>query len=94
MTKDEALKLALEFIEANHFGGPDAFELITAIKQDLNDATHLAAPVQEPVAWRTYIGRGYYIIDSTFEEAQKNYPDREHQPLYTTPPAAQEKNSG
>ncbi len=33
MTKDEALDKALEFIEANHFGGPDAFELITAIKQ-------------------------------------------------------------
>jgi hypothetical protein len=46
------------------------------------------APVQEPVAWRTYTGRGYYIIDLTFEEAQKNWPDRQHQPLYTTPPAA------
>jgi len=45
MSKDEALKLALEFVEANHSGGPDAFELITAIKQAL------AAPVQEPVAW-------------------------------------------
>jgi hypothetical protein len=33
MTKDEALKLALEFVEANHSGGPDAFELIAAIKQ-------------------------------------------------------------
>jgi hypothetical protein len=33
MTKDEALDLALEFVEANHSGGPDAFELITAIKQ-------------------------------------------------------------
>ena len=33
MTKDEALDMALEFVEANHSGGPDAFELITAIKQ-------------------------------------------------------------
>jgi hypothetical protein len=33
MNKDEALDLALEFVEANHFGGQDAFELITAIKQ-------------------------------------------------------------
>jgi hypothetical protein len=39
----------------------------------------------EPVAWRTYTGRGYYIINPTFEEAQKNWPDRTHQPLYTTP---------
>jgi hypothetical protein len=35
MTKDKALDLALEFVEANHSGGPDAFELITAIKQAL-----------------------------------------------------------
>jgi hypothetical protein len=41
MTKDEALDLALEFVEANHFGGQDAFELITAIKQARS------APVQE-----------------------------------------------
>jgi hypothetical protein len=52
MTKDqvrsteEALDLALEFIEANHFGGPDAFELISAIKQ----ARSQPAPVQELVA--------------------------------------------
>jgi integrase len=45
---------------------------------------------QEPVAWRTYTGRGYYIIDATLEEAQKNWPDREHQPLYTTPPPVAE----
>lgn len=34
-TKDyvkEALELALEFVEANHSGGPDAFELIAAIR--------------------------------------------------------------
>ena len=42
MTKDEALDMALEFVEANHSGGPDAFELITAIKQARS------APVQEP----------------------------------------------
>jgi hypothetical protein len=85
--KDEALKLALEALEGNTTNpviDPDQAAIedqaITAIKQAL-------AAQQEPVAWRTYIGRGYYIIDSTFEEAQKNYPDREHQPLYTTPPA-------
>jgi hypothetical protein len=54
------------------------------VKETIEDA--LAQPEQEPVAWRTYTGRGYYIIDLTFEEAQKNWPDREHQPLYTTPP--------
>jgi hypothetical protein len=47
---------------------------------------------QEPVAWRTYTGRGYYIIDSTLEEAQKNWPDRQHQPLYTSPPAQRKES--
>ena len=46
----------------------------------------LAQPEQKPVAWRTYTGRGYYIIDATLEEAQKNWPDRQHRPLYTSPP--------
>jgi hypothetical protein len=49
MKKDEALDLALKFVEANHSGGPDAFELIAAIKQAL------AAPVQEPVAWQVMV---------------------------------------
>jgi hypothetical protein len=40
----------------------------------------------EPVAWRTYTGRGYYIIDKTLEEAERNWPDKPHTPLYTTPP--------
>jgi hypothetical protein len=62
--------------------------LSDALAESRREVAALKA-VQEPVAWRTYIGRGYYIIDSTFEEAQKNYPDREHQPLYTTQPAAQ-----
>jgi len=64
--KDEALKLALDALDAVvwHGGGScwvvnaDKIDnAITAIKQTLNDATHLAAPVQqsrsdvEPVAW-------------------------------------------
>ena len=52
MTKDEALDKALEFVEANHLGGQDAFELIAAIKQARSDHTEdnlemVAAPVQE-----------------------------------------------
>jgi hypothetical protein len=58
----------------------------TVYNYQLDIPLYTTPPAQEPVAWRTYTGRGYYIIDSTFEEAQKNYPDREHQPLYTTPP--------
>jgi hypothetical protein len=76
--KDEALKLALEFIEANHFGGPDAFELITAIKQALNDAPHLAAPVQEPSYWLGYGLQAH--TEKPFEDAT---------PVWTSPPVAQ-----
>ena len=50
MTKDEALDLALEFVEANHFGGQDAFELITAIKQARS------APVQEAMPENWFAG--------------------------------------
>lgn len=102
MTKDKALKLALEALEKiskteYHIETPPiesleekmrriAYKAITAIKEALMSGTDGAQPEQEPVAWRTYTGRGYYIIDATLEEAQKNWPDREHQPLYTTPP--------
>jgi hypothetical protein len=113
MTKDEALKLALETLElanykvadyCNGYTIEEVDDAITAINQALAAPTSAEyamgyaegfndgckpAPVQEPVAWRTYTGRGYYIIDLTFEEAQKNWPDRQHQPLYTNPPAAQ-----
>ena len=44
-----------------------------------------AQPAQEPVAWRTYAGKGYYIIDPTLEEAEKNWPNKNHHPLYNTP---------
>jgi hypothetical protein len=80
MTKDEALNLALDAFETSMYPQQKQLQAITAIKEAL------AQPEQEPVAWRTYTGRGYYIIDATLEEAQKNWPDREHQPLYTTPP--------
>lgn len=55
--KNEAIDLALEFVEANHSGGPDAFELIAAIKQarsaqhEPENEPHVSlASVQEPVA--------------------------------------------
>jgi hypothetical protein len=103
--KNEALKLALEFIEANHFGGPDAFELITAIKQALaldkmaENARELGldyepAPVQEPVAWRTFDGEGGYdyrtydMNEDYAKEWNERNPNHKGwvEPLYTTPP--------
>ena len=102
MTDKEAMKLALEALElvniefvcnGAHHAKKDRHGLdedcpvtmryrkaIAALKE------RLAQPEQEPVAWRTYTGRGYYIIDPTFEDAQKNWPDKQHQPLYTHPP--------
>ena len=73
-TKDEALKLALEFVEANHSGGPDAFELITTIKQALSDATHMAAPVPDIpdlIAGALGVSRGtaYDLIREALKEA-------------------------
>jgi hypothetical protein len=82
MTKDEALRLALEALEY----------LATQIKPDYEHSKAITAikaaleAKDEPVAWRTYAGRGYYIIDKTLEEAEQNWPDRPHSPLYTTSP--------
>jgi hypothetical protein len=83
MTKDEALKLALEFvsdIQRGKYKG-DAEEVITAIKQAL------AATVQEPVAWMLP------GTDSFLTAASKTHhgvrAESYTTPLYTTPPAAQ-----
>jgi hypothetical protein len=87
MTKDEALKLALEALEclkrdfdADQFEWEISDVAITAIKQAL------AAPVQEPVAWVCYGAPGKRDID--FEEADINeLPIGTN--LYTTSPAEQ-----
>jgi hypothetical protein len=85
MTKDEALKLALEALETcdfvytygnggyQQFNRPSVDKAITAIKQAL------AAPVQEPVAWMQ--------SDEVHISLWKD--DYHTIPLYTTPPAAQ-----
>ena len=69
MTKDEALRLALKFIEANHSGGPDAFELIDIIKSALEAK-------DEPVAWEQFypdIGKNQfaYLPPSPFSISGK-----------------------
>jgi len=81
MTKDEALKLALEALE-NHEGnyklsdaGCDRHDkAITAIKQARS------APVQEPVAWIEHHKGG--------DNLEWDNPGGKCTPLYTTPPAA------
>ena len=82
MTKDEALKLALEALEHEaDKGNDDAYKLERdAIKEAL------AQPEQEPVTWR------YKIVDVfgrpawTLKTPKSDTRVLESQPLYTTPP--------
>ena len=84
MTKDEALKLALEALQHEEdTGNDDAYKLERdAIKEAL------AQPEQEPVAWRALVskfpqGTGsdwVYVTKPIMKDSVHN------QPLYTTPP--------
>ena len=85
MTKDEALKLALEAFEWNlpvveDWGGKDNLSLqhkaITAIREAL------AQPAQEPVAWITKNGKGWL----RWHRPEDNEKNKDSIPLYTTPP--------
>jgi type 1 glutamine amidotransferase len=79
MTKDEALKLALEALEdlgMKHYESTGEVlykETFTAIKKAL------AQPEQEPVAWIKRSAKGN-IYDLLSE------PDDGYEPVYTTPP--------
>jgi hypothetical protein len=82
MTKDEALKLALEALGWTDEWRPQGLkeEAITAIKEAL------AQPEQEPVAWRYRwsVEDGHWVWNyATYIERQK---DDRCEPLYTTPP--------
>lgn len=88
MTKDEALRFALDALETSMYPQQKQLQAITAIEQAL------AAPVQEPVAWmwshKTAGNVGVY-----FEEPAKFFDltkpsDYDWTPLYTTPPAAKQ----
>jgi hypothetical protein len=80
MTKDEALRMALEALELVRWtNNPQVDEAITAIKQAL------AAPVQEHVGYITQARCFVHLHEYTEAEA-KLYGWKA---LYTTPPAAQ-----
>ena len=92
MTKDEALRIALEALEsvlANHKGAPVLpwIEAKDAIKAALEAKV-------EPVAWRTFDGEGgydYHTYEYNEDYAVKwdaNNPKHKGwvEPLYTTPP--------
>ena len=81
MTKDEALKLALDFIERVNKDGwiladlePEMYAAITAIKEAL------AQPEQEPVAWFSTLPDGKLSIKIVGKPTDGNW-----EPLYTTP---------
>ena len=87
MTKDEALKLALDFIERVNKDGwiladlePEMYAAITAIKEAL------AQPEQEPVAWFSTLPDGKLSIKIVGKPTDGNW-----EPLYTTPPQRTEQ---
>ena len=89
MTKDEALRLALEALEMYELETNSEFQrkAITAIKAALEAK-------DEPVAWRTFDGEGgydYRIYENNEDYANdwdKRNPKHKGwvEPLYTTPP--------
>ena len=76
MSKDEALKLALEHIEGNYT--VSAEEAIAAIKEAL------AQPEQEPVAWK-HPDKNMVFWEDT-KEVDEYHGFKPTIPLYTTPP--------
>ena len=87
MTKDEALKLALDFIERVNKDGwiladfePEMYAVITAIKEALKQSE------QEPVAWFSTLPDGKLSIKIVGKPMDGNW-----EPLYTTPPQRTEQ---
>ena len=94
MTKDEALKLALEALEQWNTPLYKRGKAITAIREAL------AQPEQEPVAWRyrsvsPFVGKdGTYKVSDGWtlirkpekRDAHSAMCGMEAEPLYTTPP--------
>ena len=93
MTKDEALKLALEalkcmkgygdvFLHRRHEQNPydQVCEAITAIKEAL------AQPAQEPAAWMWDVNNGAGYSSRGVGLHKTDIPFAKHTPLYIAPP--------
>ena len=74
MTKDEALKLALKFVEDSECGTAD-------LEAHIKEALAEPAPEQEPVAWFSTLPDGRLSIKIVGKPTEGNW-----EPLYTTPP--------
>ena len=85
MTKDEALRLALEALEledmACRYEKDQTPEHITKAIIAIREA--LAQPEQQPVAWATQVGEYAHI---KWGAKRPEYPTMYEVPLYTTPP--------
>jgi hypothetical protein len=90
MTKDEALKLALDWFMCYAEGSMsrnNAENLADEIVDDIKAA--LAQPEQEPVAWLMYKGehKESFWLDKGDAYNFEMTPEHRWEPLYTTPPA-------
>jgi hypothetical protein len=74
LTKDEALKLALKFVEDSECGTAD-------LEAHIKEALAEPAPEQEPVAWFSTLPDGRLSIKIVGKPTEGNW-----EPLYTTPP--------
>jgi len=73
----ETMKQALAFVEANHSGGPDAFELMDTLRQAIAEAEK-----QEPVGHADLEINNIYL----FNDQEQRVVPTGRQPLYTHPP--------
>ena len=76
MTKDEALKLALKYVESTHLGGPDAFELLDALREAISQTeneTELPDTFGVMFAVERAVDNGHapWDIVSAFEEYEE-----------------------
>jgi hypothetical protein len=80
MTKDEALKLAIEALDSEN---PDI-----QLRAALALRTALTQPAQEPVAWLMYKGthKDSFWLDKGDAYNFEMTPEHRWEPLYTTPP--------
>ena len=82
MTKDEALKMALEGLQCANSPNGDYEDVITAIKEAL-------AQTQEPVAWGVFddnLHDMFFAKEEAQEMVRLKGDGSTVKPLYTTPP--------